>query len=357
MNKSRSSGFTLVELLVVIAIIGILIGMLLPAVQQVREAARRVQCANNMRQVVLAMHNYASAHGEFPPGKNDDGTDRKRTPRPIKPRPSDATLGRQYAWGVFILPFIEQGNVFTLFQQGTDNWDSDALNALDQNGVPIVSNIVPGFICPSDSSPDGDFNGPWTHEDVFDLGFLHSKTNYVPVAGVLDPASSTGDVLQLNQASFPNASNQWGMFGNNSRTQFRDLRDGSSNIIAIGERSSITEVQAGFIGSNPITTYGAVWGGRLARSGDQRDDVRAGETGSRSTAYIGFIKDFNPTGASEFGINGTRPTEGYTASFHPGGVNVGVADGSTHFLPDGTAFDTLIRLSVMADGQVTSIDF
>ncbi len=357
MNKSKPNGFTLVELLVVIAIIGILIGMLLPAVQQVREAARRTQCANNLRQTVLAMHNYESAHGVFPPGKNDAGTLNKRTAKPIWPRPSDPTLGRQYAWGIFILPFIEQNNLSSVFATGTNSWDLDALDALDADGVPIVSNIIPGFICPSDVSPTGNFNAPWTHVNIFERGFMHSKTNYVPVAGVLDPNNSTGDVLQLNRAGFENSAMQWGMFGNNSRTGFRDLVDGSSNVIAMGERSSISEEQAGFTGPDPFTTFGAVWGGRLERARDQRDEIRNGETGSRTTAYIGLIKDLNPSGASEFGINGTRPTEGFTVSFHPGGVNVGLADGSIQFLADNTAYDTLIRMTVMADGQVTNAEF
>ena len=347
----RNKGFTLVELLVVIAIIGILISLLLPAVQQVREAARRVQCANNMRQNVLSMLNYESAHMSFPPGKNDEGTANKRTRRPITPRPSDMNDGRQYAWGIYILPFLEQNNLSSIMKEGTASWDTDAMDALDANGIPVVSNVIPSFICPSDASPDGDFNRPWSHRDIVDIR-PHSKTNYVVVAGVLDPASSTGDVLQLNQSGFQNAANQWGMFGNNSRTTFSTLRDGSSNVIAMGERSSITEVEAGFTGSDPFITYGAIWSARPERNGDLADVIDDGNHASRSTAYIGLIRDINASGASEFGVNGVRPTEGFTASFHPGGVNVGLADGSVHFLADNTTYGTLIALSVMADGQV-----
>ena len=354
----RKRGFTLVELLVVIAIIGILIAMLLPAVQSVREAARRTQCANNLRQNVLAMLNYESAFGQFPPGKNDvnDGRNTKRTLQPIVARPGAPNDARQYAWGVFVLPFIEQQNLFNQIKTATSSWDDDVSNALDAGGMPVVANVIPAFICPSDQSPDGDFNKSWTHEDVFnDFGLLHSKTNYVVVAGVLNPGNSTGDVLQLNQPSYEFAGIQWGMFGNNSRTKFANIVDGSSNVIAMGERSSISEAQADPTNSNPFTTYGAVWSARLARAGDQLDEFRANNA-SRTASYIGLIKDINLTGAIEFGVNGTRPTEGFTASFHPGGVNVGLADGSSHFLADNTSYETLIALSVMADGASVSIE-
>jgi prepilin-type N-terminal cleavage/methylation domain-containing protein len=126
MKKTAKSGFTLVELLVVIAIIGILIGMLLPAVQQVREAARRAACMNNLRQLALANHNYESAHMHFPPAtqRNDATTSHSRG-LPTYPRPSRRTEGRKIGWTVFILPFIEQNNLETELKDACNNWEDN----------------------------------------------------------------------------------------------------------------------------------------------------------------------------------------------------------------------------------------
>ena len=119
MSKSRRA-FTLVELLVVIAIIGILIGMLLPAVQQVREAARRVTCMNNLRQTGLAALNYESSFQQLPPGVNYNGNAWRTRGLPISPRPSNPILGQQIGWGVYILPFAEQNNIFDLLEAETN---------------------------------------------------------------------------------------------------------------------------------------------------------------------------------------------------------------------------------------------
>ena len=135
-------GFTLVELLVVIAIIGILIGMLLPAVQQVREAARRTSCANNIRQLALAVHNYESALGEFPVNQVGPG----------EQIVSGEYATGHYSWLVPILPQLEQQNVFNLFDMRINNGDADGymVDASHPN-AEAVSTLIETFLCPSDT--------------------------------------------------------------------------------------------------------------------------------------------------------------------------------------------------------------
>ena len=141
-SRNAKKAFTLVELLVVIAIIGILIGMLLPAVQQVREAARRTSCANNIRQLALACHNYESAIGELPPGlyQNFD--------------PSSSIRNYGYTWFVAILPYMEENNVYKLWNF-TDTGTDAMTNGLDAAGnatqAAPTATVIESFLCPSDN--------------------------------------------------------------------------------------------------------------------------------------------------------------------------------------------------------------
>ena len=342
--KTQKNGFTLVELLVVIAIIGILIGMLLPAVQQVREAARRITCNNNSRQLALACLNYESSFQEFPPAMNVDAADgRGRPGPPLIPRPSNTAQGRDQGWGMFILPFIEQNNLADLLTAGTlegeDRWEL-VLDPVD--GQPLASNTLPAFICPSDAGPDGDRNVSLTHEDLIAMGLdAYGKSNYVAAVGACNHAESTRPEYMF----------AWGIMARNSRTTFGQIGDGSSNTILLGERASRTEEEAGGVpAGTPVTAYGAIWAGRIRNSRHDPFESRLSNDSCAGRLTMG-------TDTRSWGVNGTRASDSLVGSFHPGGGNVTFADGSTHFVGDNTTLETLKQLAAMADGQVLQGDF
>jgi len=321
-TQQAKAGFTLVELLVVIAIIGILIGMLLPAVQQVREAARRAACANNIRQCALASLNF---------------------------EPGNSQRAQYIAWPMYILPFMEQNNLHSEFQIGTNNWDNDFRTLVGSNGELLVSNVIPFFICPSDNSPDGDYNMYYTHEDVVDTA-LHSKMNYVGCMGAAEGVFSPSNVVSLNNPDNPNARSEWGIYGLNSKTTFADIDDGSSNVIAFGERWSKTEEQAG--GDERVKAYGAVWSGDPGR---ERFGINDGsKTRNSISSILGSVGRTSPSAVVGFGINGTRASELLASSFHPGGATVVFGDGSTHFLSEDIDYEIYGHMAQMADGNVTS---
>ncbi|MFH1302133.1 MAG: DUF1559 domain-containing protein [Planctomycetota bacterium] len=199
-------GFTLIELLVVIAIIAILIALLLPAVQQAREAARRSSCKNNLKQLGLALHNYAETHSIFPPGS-------------VGPN----------AIGVFafILPFMEQSALY-------NKWDFN-LPHLDVANRPACSTPVTAYFCPS--KPRSSLNS--------------STTAY----GDYAVSSGTGNSNSAAQANWK------GMFNQNSNTRIRDITDGTTNTFAAGEKRTVE--------NNTLTGYQYRWGYHATRNTQQ----------------------------------------------------------------------------------------
>ena len=195
-NRDRYRGFTLVELLVVIAIIGILIGMLLPAVHAVRIAARRTACINNVRQMAIALHNFQSTHQRFPPGVVDDDNNHR---------------DGLHSGFVFMLPYIEQGNVYDLYDQNVD-WKSGPNQALAEQSFPTL-------LCPENSSnvqQDGGIKG--------------APCDYAFNKGPFAFLSSTGITA--------------GIFDINSKTSVSDIRDGTSTTFLLGEAASNTRIPA-----------------------------------------------------------------------------------------------------------------
>ena len=205
----RRKGFTLIELLVVIAIIAVLVGLLVPAVQKVREAANRMSCTNNLKQIGLALHNHNDTFGSFPAGYMDFQS------QVINP----ANLGTGWGWASRILPFVEQDNLFRAIR--FDKMIADPLNA------PTRSQVVKTFLCPSDNHTQA-FR---TDGNSVEVG----PSNYVGMFGSREMAEDPG--------------RGEGCFFRNSRIRISDLSDGSSNTLMVGERTSrlCKSTWAGFV--------------------------------------------------------------------------------------------------------------
>ncbi len=213
-NDSRD-GFTLVELLVVIAIIGILISMLLPAVQMVRESARRVTCLNQVKQIVLGLHNHNTSHGHFPPGWQGNV--------------SDSEVG--WGWMSHTLPFVEEVNLHRSI-----DFQAKLLH-LKHN--PIVINQVAGQLCPSSSNNSPTVRLSTTDSPTGDSDHEVARTHYVGNIG----SAVSFDTMPDGQTCpshnlLGTETGVDGVFYRNSRTALRDVLDGASNTIMIGERSN-----------------------------------------------------------------------------------------------------------------------
>jgi prepilin-type N-terminal cleavage/methylation domain-containing protein/prepilin-type processing-associated H-X9-DG protein len=348
-------GFTLVELLVVIAIIGILAGILLPAVQQVRESARRISCADNLRQLSLATLNYESAHQHFPNGYTSTPTRDGSVPSPVAIDPVTWDASPGWGWGAHLLPFIEAGNV----AQGLD-FDDPLWDAKHRE---LIQTQIPVFLCPSASGPAGpvvvvdEGDNPYSPDGNTDL--LLGRSHYAashgqesawgPEAGAgrsgevftdiytaeKRVVSIRGDVSRVAD----------GPFYRNSKTQISNVTDGTSQTIFFGEHSSRLSDKT-WVGVVP----GAFVHPRFASPENGPDGaatmvlVHAGPSGGEID-ITGFpiIHSVNfPT----FHV-------GQMYSEHPGGGNVAFGDGSVHFFSQDIDVIVFAELSSMNEGEVT----
>ena len=296
MKDSPRSGFTLVELLVVIAIIGVLIALLLPAVQQAREAARRMQCTNHLKQLGLAMHNYHDTYGGLP--YRQGGPDASTT--------SDVNPPRRLSAFVALLPFMEQGSLY-------DAANTNMRHVWDSSFAPWTAQID-GLICPSDSevnSPFGDLNYSLSHGDC-----------------VASDYSTNG------HETIPNGVR--GMFGMETHYNFRDVTDGLANTIAMSE--FVKPPSDGRLGravtndsTNPVNCLARLVNGEYTSGSSLIDQNRC--SGYRwpdgRPGYCALTTILPPNSATcSSQSNGGL----YTASSrHPGGVNALYVDGSVHF--------------------------
>ena len=282
----RRTAFTLIELLVVIAIIAILIALLLPAVQQAREAARRTQCKNNLKQLGIALHNYHDVHKMFPPHMIYSAT---------------PGLSRWWSWNVMILPQTDQANIFEKLDLNIDGLFAPTCAVND----PYTSTVLPMLQCPSDPQSGQVWKNP-----VIDVSL--ATTNYLACRGsVRWPTKGNG--------IFPDV---------NTCMRFRDITDGSSNTIMVGERP---------VEGDAITAWWACASGYDAHGlGDQCMDSSEGL----------FFGD-----PGSVGVHAR-----HWWSLHTGGAQFLFGDGSVHFMSNSLDYNTLLALSTRDQGE-TSTEF
>jgi len=296
-------GFTLVELLVVIGIIGALVGLLVPAVQQAREAARHMQCQNNLKQSGLAMHNYHSSRKSFPPGYvsrfdaagNDTGTG--------------------WGWGSFILPHLEEA---ALFKQIDFN-----VGIEDPANLTARMTRVSTFLCPSDAAPER-----WqvAKRDLATGTFVSNicevaPSNYVGMFGTFEPGVG-GD----------------GIFFRNQAIGMRDILDGSSKTLMVGERS---------FHLGEATWTGAVTGAVIIPDGS--DGVGSGPPEAASSMILGHSGDGYSPGERRSHVN-------QFYSHHVGGVPFLFSDGHVSLLAHSLDYRVYQSLTTRAGGEAVSSD-
>jgi prepilin-type N-terminal cleavage/methylation domain-containing protein len=318
--RSNRRGFTLVELLVVIAIIGILVALLLPAIQAAREAARRTQCVNNMKQIGIALHNYHDTYRKLPYGS-------------FNLREAWPSSGTN--WRTLILPFMEQGTIhdqLTFSSNPAVHFMAGGAanpNALAGNDV-LRRLILPAYRCPSTVVPEvGGHNND-----------LAMNVTYVGVQGAARPIPGSNPDAGTRDCNHGWSCNN-GLLVANQAFGLNTATDGTANTLLVAEQSAL-------VGMANLTSnyYGAWYGSRHPRP---LDDPNCGDLWQTGTSCIRFAPNSQivQTGATEAMYRNNT----HWNSLHPGGINVLVADGAVRFITNDIDFVNLKRLACRYDGE------
>jgi len=328
-------GFTLVELLVVITIIGILIALLLPAVQAAREAARRMQCTNNLKQIGLALHNYAQQHGAFPHGcivKLYDGSPEKLRPFEEARLPDGAGY-HGTSWMLAILPFMELQNIY-------DSWNFQT-NVLGNAAVAQID--IGGFYCPTRRSgicPEDLVVPTGRPSRMIVATWTGGGTDYGGCVGATNAWDDTAATASNHKFTKVGASGRYwgtptliGIFAPNRSVAFRDIVDGTSSTLLVGEMQRLD-------GRMDETTSQDGWAlGGVATLFSAANTINGGGSGTGNGQTGGLNNGYFESSGSD----------------HIGGAHYGIADGSVHFISENIDSNLFNNLGALADGAVAAL--
>ena len=357
----NKSGFTLVELLVVIAIIGILVALLLPAVQAAREAARRMSCSNNLKQIGVAMHNYNDTFKTLPPGTLNAASNRN-TMQPVLNDPRTGGV-LNHTGHMLILPFMEQQPLHDQidFNICSSGFTGSGVGSVGVRGVwpnvntPLMQTIIPTYLCPSDR---GDERGAVRRTDARSyIADGQRHTNYALCAGGHSNGWSNGHLWSALSASRSNLMDQRrnvayrGPFGHNGGAKFRDFIDGTSNVVIVGEVK---------VAERRSTAYEHLWGGyrRYNTFFNNHPNINANHVNNYRYHINGEVCPVGRTRTCDVG--NPRPQAKYqhvgvTGSFHPGGAQYCLGDGSVRFVSDTTDQSVWAIATRLASGETDQL--
>ena len=390
-RRRRASGFTLIELLVVIAIIAVLIALLLPAVQSAREAARRAQCVNNEKQLLLGLLNFESANGTFPKGINEPYLNGLNFNTGSDALGSDFSEPFGPNWAIMILPFIEEAPLYNSSNVlGYPGWAgpyavayaSTAPNPKNYNmdwcNTTVRSTRLAAFVCPTDpkNDPANNFfqpsdiplfmaagiNFPQDQQKGIPLTNW-ARGNYGANQGNTDPDHQIGGINDPGAAqAFPS---HVGMMGENFGSTIASVTDGLSNTAAVVElRAGLTTVDvrgvwAMGLGMASLGGHGKPY--NPTPNNLNGFNINQGCNDGGDEMQAGPILGQQVLNAAQQGMgfncgSGMFNSGGQTRSTHPGGVNIGFGDGSVHFIKNSIAFPVWLAIEAKNDGQILSSD-